>query len=100
MLYLKKVPTNPCYDFGLGPKLLKPSDLENLPDPCPSFYVNNAAKDKSGEYLTVNFMTDHSPHWPEAFSSSVPMEERYWNEVHTEHTSVPYFFVSFLLKKI
>lgn len=99
-LYGEEVETNPCYEFGLGPKLLKPTDLENLPDPLPSFYAIRAAEDESGEFLTVGFTASNNPHWQKMFSSPVPMDKRYWNEVHTEHVSIPYFFVSFLLKKI
>ena len=77
---------------------MKSNDLENLPDPLPLFYVYKVAE--AGDYLTVNFTADHSPHWSEAYLSPVSKEKQYWSEVHTEHTSVPVFFVSFLLKKI
>ena len=91
---------NPCYSSGLGPRLLKEADLEALPSPLPAFTVLIANTDESEEYLTVSFTSHDNPHWPSMFLSPIPLEDRYWDEVHTKDTAVPYRIVSFLFKKV
>ncbi|MBX9622105.1 MAG: hypothetical protein K2X28_08855 [Alphaproteobacteria bacterium] len=95
----QEVSANPCFELGLEARLLSVSDLENLPDPLPSFFAINVIEEESGKYLTVSFTANNNPHWQNMFSNLVPMDKRYWSEFCLVASWPPLRYVNLLLQK-
>ncbi|OJW50621.1 MAG: hypothetical protein BGO67_05985 [Alphaproteobacteria bacterium 41-28] len=100
----KKVQTNPCYPdiCGLGPRLLKKTEVDNLPEGA-NFFFHSVKQDQGGKYFTVRFTSNDNPHWglmhtfPEPFKDP---ENRYWEDEHGPDCVRIERTVNFLLQKV
>lgn len=100
----EKVSTNPCYPLscGLGPKLLRLEDIENLPGEA-DFFFHSFDKDSKNKYITIRFTSNNNPDWalmhtfPEPFKEP---EHRYWQDEHNKDCVQIGRTVNLLLKRV
>lgn len=117
----EKVGTNPCYELGLGPNLLKVEQIGLLPPKAEWYFHSYAlgaltpdivAPDEVATYLTIRFTSYNNPHWtggsrfrfPEPFNDPA---NQYWSSYNIPTSlgelftvNLELFTVNFLLKKI
>lgn len=95
---------NPCYEGGLGPKLLKVKDIDNLPPQFVkwSYQSSRMIEYEESTYITIRYTSHNNPHWSNRFTYPNPfneLEKRYWNHEDNSISVFPNRTVNFLLKR-